>query len=694
MSEETNENNLIRERKKKLEEIKNMGINPYPYSFKTTHHSSEILKKYSDLEKESKTKDKVSVAGRIMAMRKMGKAAFLHIQDQSGKVQGYFREDELGKDNYALFKQLDIGDFIGINGTVFKTKTGETTIQAKSFMLLCKSLRPLPEKYHGLKDDEVRFRKRYLDLMMSPEIKEVFIKRAKIYKAIRDFLDSKGYIEVQTPILQTQYGGANAKPFITKINAYNMPMYLRIAYELHLKRLLVGGLERVYDLSSCFRNEGVDRTHNPEFAMMEIQTAYGDYDFAMKLTEELWEHVAMAVNGSTKVKFGNKEIDLKAPWKRLTMKDAIKKFADINVDRLSDDELKKVIREHDIDCEPVRGIMIAAIFEELCEEKIIQPTHITDHPKETCPLAKEHRKDSELIERVEPFINGWEVANCYSELIDPAIQKEHLEEQAKKGRGGDEEAHPMDTDYIEALEYGLPPNTGIGIGVDRMVMLLTGKESIREVLLFPVMKPTGAEIKTFDTDKNKNLGIDRKKAYELLEKYIKDDTTRAHCIESEAIMREVASHLKEDIEKWGIIGLLHDLDWELTKDNTKEHCIKVKDILKKEGGTDFLIETIVSHGYGYEEIPEYKDLKRQGNLQHLLAASETLTGLIIAASKVRPDKDIANVKLSSLKKRFKEKRFAANCDREIIKECEKAGIELDRFLELGLTALIKIKDKL
>ncbi len=490
--------NLDESKLKKLEELKALGINPYPYSYPQTNHAAEINQKYSSLNPGDHTKDTVSVAGRIMLKRVMGKASFFHLQDQSGKVQLYLQEDKLGKDKYDLItKKTDLGDFLGIAGTIFKTQKGEVTIEVSSSEILCKSLLPLPEKFHGLKDEELRYRQRYVDLIVNPEVKEVFIKRAKIYRAIREFLDQKDFIEVRTPILQTQYGGANARPFITQINAWKMPMFLRIAYELDLKRLIVGGFERIYDLSSCFRNEDADRTHNPEFAMMEIQWAYADYNKAMELTEQLWDYVAKKVLGTTVIEYGGNKIDLKAPWKRLTMKEALKQLAEVDIDKLSDKELVALIREHKIKCEgkSSRGEMMVLLFEELCEDKLIQPTHIIDHPKESCPLAKQHRNDPELIERIEPFINGWEVGNCYSELNDPILQRELLEEQAKKGRGGDEEAHPMDEDFIRALEIGLPPNTGIGIGVDRMVMLMTGADSIRDVILFPTMKPMEKEKK-------------------------------------------------------------------------------------------------------------------------------------------------------------------------------------------------------
>ena len=483
------ENVLIKERKKKLAKIKDLGIDPYPYKYDTTHSNGQIKEKYSSLEPEETTEDTVAIAGRIISFRSMGKAAFLHLQDETGRLQVYFRKDSIGDEKFSLLKLVDIGDFLGIEGKVFKTKKGEVTINATDFSLLCKSLRPLPEKYHGLKDEEQKHRKRYLDLIMNPESKEIFQKRAKIYKAIRNFLDERGYIEVQTPILQTQYGGANARPFVTRINAWDMPMYLRIAYELHLKRMLVGGLEKVYDLSSCFRNEGSDRTHNPEFAMMEIQTAYKDYFYTIELAEKLWEHVAKEVNGSTIVKYGEKEIDFKTPWPRLTINEAIKKYAGIDVDNATEKELEEHIKKNNIECERTRGSMMEALFEELVEDKLIQPVHIMDYPKETCPLAREHRDNPLSIERCESFINGWEVGNYYSELIDPKIQREHFEEQVKKGRAGDDEAHPLDEDYIKALEYGLPPNAGLGIGVDRMIMLMTGTNSIRDVIFFPIMKP-------------------------------------------------------------------------------------------------------------------------------------------------------------------------------------------------------------
>jgi lysyl-tRNA synthetase class 2 len=487
------EKELIGERLRKLKDLRALGINPYPYSYDVKHKSHELQAKYAALGAEEKTSDKVSIAGRISGLRRMGKVTFVHVLDETGKIQAYFSHDNLGEEAYKKLKLFDAGDWIGIKGTIFKTKTGEVTILAEEYTMLCKSIRPLPDKWHGLKDKEIRYRKRYLDLIMNPELKKVFTIRNDIYRAIREFLNEKGFIEVQTPILQPIYGGGMARPFVSKINAWDMPVYLRIAYELYLKRLIVGGLGKIYDIGYCFRNEDADRTHNPEFAMMEIQWAYSDYNDAMTLTEELWEYVAKKVLGTTVIEYQGKRIDLKAPWKRLTVKEALRKFQNIDADKLSDDELIGLAKQHNLDCELNRGVIILSLFEKLCEEMLVQPTHVIDHPKESCPLAKSHRDDPAHIERVEPFINGWEVGNCYSELTDPILQRELLEEQSKKRIRGDEEAHPMDEDYIQALEYGLPPNTGIGIGIDRMIMLMTNSESIRDVILFPFMRPENEE---------------------------------------------------------------------------------------------------------------------------------------------------------------------------------------------------------
>lgn len=483
------------EKLRKLNDLKEKGINPFPYKFNKDISINELLKKYSKLKKEEHTKDSYVVAGRIMQLRRMGKATFIHLEDETGKIQLYFRQDDIGKDSYKLLKKYDIGDIIGVKGEIFKTKTGEISIYVREHSILCKSLNILPEKYHGLQDKEIRYRKRYLDLIMNNDVKEVFIKRSQIIKCVRDFMYERGYMEVETPLLQTQYGGANARPFLTHINAWDMPMYLSISPELYLKRLIVGGFERVFTICKNFRNEGVDASHNPEFTMLEAYAAYEDYEDMMKLLEECFEYVALKVNGSTKVKhnFDGKEveIDFKAPWPRMTCFKAIKKYLKIDVDKMDVKELSKFAKENKLEFakDASWGDLISLIFDELVENKIIQPTHIYDRPKENSPLCKAHRKDKRLIEQNEPIGLGMELGNMYSELNNPIEQEKLFDEQVEKGRGGFEESHPMDHDFLECLSYGMPPTGGIGWGIDRMAILLTGVESIRDIILFPTMKP-------------------------------------------------------------------------------------------------------------------------------------------------------------------------------------------------------------
>jgi len=482
---------LILERERKLKEIRDMGINPYPYKYNQTHHANELQVKYKKLKSEQKTKDSVSVAGRIMILRRMGKATFADLQDESGKIQLYFNQDLLGKPKYKFLKKLDVGDYIGVKGTIFKTRMGEVTVQVKNYELLSKSIRPLPEKFHGIKDAELKYRKRYLDLIMNPETKDLFRKRAKIIKLVREFLDDLGFLEVETPVLQTLYGGTNAKPFKTHINAYNMQMYLRVAPELYLKRLVIGGFEKVYEIATNFRNEGVDQTHNPEFSMIEWYEAYVDYHKMMDRAEAMIKKIAKKVNGSYDLPVFDKVVKLNTKWPRIPMKEAIKKYEKINVDKKSITELKDFCRKNKVDIrgENNKGSLIFLIFDKLVSDKLKNPTWIIDYPKEVSPLAKVHRKDSELVERYELYIGGKEIGDGWSELIDPQAQRQRFETEQKAMREGNEEAHPMDEDFIEALEYGFPVCGGIGMGIDRLVMLITNNWSIRDVMFFPIMKP-------------------------------------------------------------------------------------------------------------------------------------------------------------------------------------------------------------
>ena len=484
------EEHLIKQRIDKLEKIKKLGINPYPYKFEPKNFSQDILDKYSKLPKEGKSNDKIILAGRVITLRPMGKIAFGHIQDYKGKIQFFVNEKELNKKEFELFNLLDLGDIIGVQGNIFRTKAGEITVLIKKLDLLTKSLRPLPDKWHGLKDIEERYRKRYVDLIANPEIKEVFIKKFKLVNNIRETLNKEDYVEVDTPIVQQIYGGANAKPFKTHVNDLKREAFLRISDELYLKRLIVGGFNRVYEMSKDFRNESIDSSHNPEFTMIECYQTYADYTDMMKLTEKVIVNANKAIGNKSEITFLENKINLKAPWKVMTMKDAIKQYGKIDVDKLKDHELFKLKDKYKLDHNGplTRGWIIQKLFEHFAESNLIQPIFIIEHPRETTPLCKVSKKDPDLIERFELFIAGMEISNGYSELNDPIIQRKLLEEQAKELRAGFEEANPMDEDFIHAIEQGMPPTGGVGIGIDRLAMILTGVNSIKDILLFPMMK--------------------------------------------------------------------------------------------------------------------------------------------------------------------------------------------------------------
>lgn len=491
-------------RREKLQELYQLGINPYPAEKYPVSHLAEDLKELYSEEKQEDFND-VCVAGRIMAVRDMGKANFAQIQDASGRMQVYVARDNVasGEDkswyNQVWKHLVDIGDIIGFRGEVFKTRTGELSLRAKEFTILSKALRPLPlpktdadgNTYDGFTDPELRHRQRYVDLIVNPHVKEVFKKRTALFQAMRNFFNDQGYLEVETPILQGIPGGAAAKPFVTHHNTLDIPLYLRIANELYLKRLIVGGFDGVYEFSKNFRNEGMSRNHNPEFTAMEIYVAYKDYNWMMDFTEQLLEHCAIAVNGSTKANFEGQEIDFKAPYKRISMRDAILEFTDFDIQGKSEDELREAAKSMGIsvDSSMGKGKLIDEIFGEKCEPNYIQPTFITDYPVEMSPLAKAHREHEGLTERFELMVCGKEIANAYSELNDPIDQKERFESQMKLADRGDDEAMFIDHDFIRALEYGMPPTSGLGIGMDRLLMFLTGTTTIQDVLLFPQMRP-------------------------------------------------------------------------------------------------------------------------------------------------------------------------------------------------------------
>ena len=485
------EEEIVKERMRKLDELRKLGINPYPYKFDKKQDSIDIKKKYAHLKEDERTKDTARVAGRVMTIRDMGNLIFSTIQDGYDKIQLVLQKGETPEKIMHLFSKLtDAGDFVGAEGKVFKTKRGEVSILVNHVEMLSKAILPMPEKWHGITDKEERYRRRYLDLMMNPEVRKVFETREKIIDAIREFLKVKKFIEVDTPYLQSIYGGAEARPFKTHLNALDMDLFLAISPELYLKRLIVGGFEKVFTIARNFRNEGIDRWHNPEFAMMEIYEAYSDYNDMMVLMEDLYEYVCKNVFGTTKIKVQEKEIDFKKPWARMTMAQAIEKFAKINVLKMNDKQLKEFVKKNNIESKGDSwGWLVQSIFEHFCEKEMIQPTFIIDHPRETTPLCKIHRKDDRLIERFEPFCLGAEMANAYSELNDPIVQEQYLNEQVEMAKKGKDETHPFDADFLNSMKYGMPPTGGIGIGIDRLVIMLTGSESIRDVLLFPFMKP-------------------------------------------------------------------------------------------------------------------------------------------------------------------------------------------------------------
>ncbi|APC07342.1 lysine--tRNA ligase [Moorella thermoacetica] len=481
------ENDLMAVRLEKLHQLQEAGIEPYGGPFEVTHSTTAIRERFDELEGQE-----VALAGRLLAIRSHGKASFADLQDREGRLQLYIRLDNVGPGIYELFQKLDIGDIVGVRGKVFRTHRGEISVEVRQLTLLCKSLRPLPEKWHGLKDVDLRYRQRYLDLIVNPEVKQVFITRARIIRAIRSFLDNRGFLEVETPTMHPIAGGAAARPFITHHNALDIDLYLRIALELHLKRLLVGGLEKVYEMGRIFRNEGISTKHNPEFTMLELYQAYADYYVMMDLLEEMVAYVAREALGTTVVTYQGDRLDLTPPWPRLTMLEAIKKYCGVDFDQLpTAEDARRAAISLGLEIEPgmERGKIINEVFEATVEPHLIQPTFILDYPVAISPLAKRKKENPDFTYRFEAFIAGRELANAFSELNDPIDQRRRFEAQMAERAAGDEEAHMMDEDFLQALEYGMPPAGGMGIGIDRLVMVLTDSPSIRDVILFPTMRP-------------------------------------------------------------------------------------------------------------------------------------------------------------------------------------------------------------
>ena len=681
-------NQLLKVRRQKLSVLQEAGKDPFQITkYDVTHHSLEIRDHFDTLEGRE-----VSIAGRVMSKRVMGKASFCNVQDLQGDIQVYVARDSVGEDSYADFKKYDVGDIAGVEGTVFKTKTGEISVHAQKVTLLSKSLQILPEKYHGLVNTDIRYRQRYTDLIMNEDVKKTFVMRSKIISAIRRYLDGQGFLEVETPMLVSNAGGAAARPFETHYNALDEDVKLRISLELYLKRLIVGGMERVYEIGRVFRNEGLDARHNPEFTLMELYQAYTDYNGMMDLTENMFRHVAKEVCGTTLISYGGVEIDLGKPFERITMVEAVKKYTGVDFDEVPDTAAaKKLADDRNVHYEErhTKVDIINLFFEEFVEEHLVQPTFVMDHPVEISPLTKRKPDKPDYVERFELFITAREMCNAYSELNDPIDQRERFKAQEAALAAGDEEANTTDEDFMNALEIGMPPTGGIGYGIDRLVMLLTDSPAIRDVLLFPTMK--SLDKKPSDTAKSarkqaageaKKSSVTRQQAWELLKKYNKEPFHLQHALTVEGVMRWYAKELGYEAEEeyWGITGLLHDIDFERYPE---EHCKKAPELLREGGVSADMIYAVCSHGYGLcsEEEPKLE-------MEKVLFAADELTGLIWSCALMRPSKSVMDMEVKSLKKKFKDKKFAAGCSREVITQgAEMLGWELDELFDKTILAM-------
>ena len=681
-------NQLLKVRRQKLSALQEAGKDPFQITkYEVTHHSQEIKDGFETLEGKQ-----VSIAGRVMSKRVMGKASFCNVQDLQGDIQVYVARDSIGEEPYADFKKYDVGDIVGIVGEVFKTKTGEISVHAEKVTLLSKSLQILPEKYHGLVNTDIRYRQRYTDLIMNEEVKRTFVMRSQIISSIRRYLDGQGFLEVETPMLVSNAGGAAARPFETHYNALDEDVKLRISLELYLKRLIVGGMERVYEIGRVFRNEGLDARHNPEFTLMELYQAYTDYNGMMDLTENMFRHVAQEVCGTTLIPYQGVEIDLGKPFERITMVEAVKKYTGIDFDEVADTEAaKKLADEKGVHYEErhTKGDIINLFFEEFVEEHLVQPTFVMDHPVEISPLTKRKPDKPEYVERFELFITAREMCNAYSELNDPIDQRERFKAQEAALAAGDEEANTTDEDFMNALEIGMPPTGGIGYGIDRLVMLLTDSPAIRDVLLFPTMKSLDKKPSDHAKAGKKEAGqpakkssVSREQAWELLRKYNKESFHLQHALTVEGVMRWYAKELgyAEEEEFWGITGLLHDIDFELYPE---EHCKKAPELLREGGVGEDMIYAVCSHGYGIcsEEEPKLP-------MEKVLFAADELTGLIWSCALMRPSRSVMDMEVKSLKKKFKDKKFAAGCSREVITQgAEMLGWELDELFDKTIQAM-------
>ncbi|MDO8451774.1 MAG: lysine--tRNA ligase [bacterium] len=676
----------------KLNKLRSLGIDPYP---------SRVRRDQTIADARTMEGKRVCVVGRVMGVRGHGKIFFFDIADQSDKIQVVIKEDTCDSASFALTDLLDIGDFVSVQGLVGNTQSREVSIFAVGFQIIAKTIRPLPDQWYGLKDVEERYRKRYLDMLLNPEVKKRLLFRSRIIDAIRDFLTDREFIEVETPTLQPVYGGGFAKPFVTHHNVLDANFYLRISDEMYLKRLIVGGLEKVFEITKVFRNEGVDHDHNPEFTMFEAQIAFEDYAYGMDIIEEIIEYVALQAFGTTTFTYQSVEIDVKRPWTRLRMTDAISEYTGLNpMNWTRVAQAKAEIQALDIPEEKFKdlqkiqslGECMAFVFEEVVEGKLIQPTIVYDYPIEISPLAKKC-EDARFTQRFEMFAFGSELGNNYTELNDPLDLRKRFIEEKKREEAGFEEAHQTDDDYLEAIEHGFPPTCGIAIGIDRLVMLLTDAKSIKEVIPFPTLRPVGKG------SKNKELGIKnkgsedgtdasspitRKEAVEFLDLHMQNVNLRRHCYAVGFAMRALAQKLGGDPDTWEVLGILHDADWEETKDAPDQHTRKTLSWLSKRGVTHGpIVHALMSHNRKHTELAQL-----EGIMEWTLETVDELTGFIVAVALVKPDKKLSSVSVDSILKKWKTKEFAKAVDRSQIEQCEvKLEIPLFEFIEITLKAM-------
>ncbi|MCI2155840.1 MAG: lysine--tRNA ligase [Olsenella sp.] len=721
---ENNTNDERAQRRARRQALIDEGVNPYPIASEVTAHAAQLENDYASLPDGEDTQEVVSVAGRIRALRRQGKAAFIVLEDVSGQIQLFCRVNDLGEEGWNLLRQLDLGDIINATGRVLRTRRGQLSIAPTKLALLSKSLRPLPEKFHGLTDREVRYRQRYVDLIMNPEVRDVFRKRSAIISLIRRYMEADGYMEVETPMMHAILGGANAKPFVTHFNALDRDFYLRIATELPLKRLIVGGMERVFEIGRQFRNEGMDLTHNPEFTSMEAYCAYSDLDGMKRLTEGLFKAIAREVCGCEEghevITYQGQQVDMSGTWRSVPLSEVASQVVGEHVDMDTPVEhLRELCAANGIETEDGWGAgkLLFELYDELGESTLVDPTFVCDYPEEVSPLAKRKADDPRLTDRFELVICGHEYANAFSELNDPVDQAGRFAEQVAAKGMGDDEAMGYDYDYVRALEYGMPPAGGIGYGIDRMIMLFCDQPAIRDVLLFPQMKPevvTEADIASQLPEATDNAaasvdviaddaengaaneaardsaapslstGLTRDQAFALFRRYNKDPFHIQHAETLEGLMRYYAEKFDpENVDFWGQVGLLHDLDWEEFQDSA-QHTIKAGELIEAEGGTPELVHAIQTHNSDNNpELPQ-----PEAKMERVLYAADELSGLIQAAILMRPSKSVMDLEVKSLKKKFKDKHFAAGCSRDVIRHgAELNGLELDDLFASMIEAM-------